>query len=77
MARNRQVVRQWQIVRQIEGRRGATLHELAEALDVTTRTIRRDLEALEGAGFPLVDEEPPFFGAARRFRIIDWRKEAA
>jgi predicted DNA-binding transcriptional regulator YafY len=84
MARNRQVVRQWQIVRQIEGRHGKTLRELAEAFGVTTRTIRRDLEALEEAGFPLVDELEERCGAldypiadARCWRIVDWRKEAA
>jgi predicted DNA-binding transcriptional regulator YafY len=76
MARNRQVIRQWQVVRAIEGRKGATLVELAEQCNVTTRTIRRDLEALEEAGFPLVDE-PGTDETRRRWRVYDWRKEAA
>ena len=32
---------------------GATIDGLASELDVTTRTIRRDLAALQEAGFPL------------------------
>jgi proteasome accessory factor B len=35
---------------------GKTIDELAEEMAVTTRTIRRDLQVLEGAGFPLYDD---------------------
>src|SRR5262249_43091092 len=35
---------------------GVTIDELAGLADVTTRTIRRDLQALEEAGFPLYDD---------------------
>ena len=45
--RNAEVIRQWQILRAIETRRaGVTIHELADMVHVTTRTIRRDLQAL-------------------------------
>ena len=55
--RNAEVIRQWQILREIEGRRtGVTIHELAAHVKVTTRTIRRDLQALQEAGFALYDE---------------------
>ncbi len=55
--RNAEVIRQWQILREIEGRRtGVTIHELAAHVNVTTRTIRRDLQALQEAGFALYDE---------------------
>ena len=55
--RNAEVIRQWQILREIEGRRtGVTIHELAARVSVTTRTIRRDLQALQEAGFALYDE---------------------
>ena len=37
-------------------RHGATIDALASDLDVTTRTIRRDLAALQEAGFALYDE---------------------
>jgi len=55
--RNAEVIRQWQILREIEARRiGVTIHELAKLVKVTTRTIRRDLQALQEAGFSIYDE---------------------
>jgi predicted DNA-binding transcriptional regulator YafY len=57
--RNAEVIRQWTILREIEHARtaGVTIDELAALCDVTTRTIRRDLQALEEAGFPLFDDK--------------------
>ena len=55
MARNSEVIRQWMILREIEVSHGKTIRQLAEMTNVTTRTIRRDLEALQEAGFPLYD----------------------
>jgi predicted DNA-binding transcriptional regulator YafY len=57
--RNAEVIRQWTILREIERARtaGVTIDELAARCDVTTRTIRRDLQALEEAGFPLFDDK--------------------
>lgn len=55
--RNAEVIRQWQILREIEAHRtGVTIHELAKNAGVTTRTIRRDLQALQEAGFAMFDE---------------------
>src|SRR6478672_12179581 len=55
--RNAEVIRQWQILREIESRRvGVTIHELATSVKVSTRTIRRDLQALQEAGFSIYDE---------------------
>lgn len=55
--RNAEVIRQWQILREIEARRaGITIHELSALVGVTTRTIRRDLLALQTAGFAVYDE---------------------
>jgi predicted DNA-binding transcriptional regulator YafY len=55
--RNAEVIRQWQVLREIEARRtGVTIHELATSAGVTTRTIRRDLQALQEAGFAVYDE---------------------
>jgi predicted DNA-binding transcriptional regulator YafY len=52
------MVRQWQVVRAIEeARLGKTIAELAAEFSVHQRTIRRDLEALQRAGFPLYDEK--------------------
>jgi len=55
--RNAEVIRQWQILREIETRRtGVTIHELADLTGKSTRTIRRDLQALQEAGFAVYDE---------------------
>src|ERR1051325_7930921 len=79
MPRNAEVIRQWTILREIERARaaGVTIDHLASLCGVTTRTIRRDLQALEEAGFPLYDDRshgdgrtrwsittPPFRGVA-------------
>jgi proteasome accessory factor B len=56
MPRNAEVIRQWSILRDLEASRRLTIDDMAERTGVTTRTIRRDLEALQSAGFPLYDE---------------------
>jgi len=65
--RNAEVIRQWTILREIERARGSgvTLDELASLSGVTTRTIRRDLQALEEAGFPLYDDRSADDGRTR------------
>lgn len=67
MPRNAEVIRQWTILREIERARagGVTIDELANLCDVTTRTIRRDLQALEEAGFPLFDDKSQDDGRTR------------
>lgn len=57
MPRNQEVIRQWRLLHALESsRHGATIDGLASELEVTTRTIRRDLAALQEAGFALYDE---------------------
>jgi predicted DNA-binding transcriptional regulator YafY len=65
--RNAEVIRQWTILREIERARGSgvTIDELASRCSVTTRTIRRDLQALEEAGFPLFDDRSRDDGRTR------------
>jgi predicted DNA-binding transcriptional regulator YafY len=65
--RNTEVIRQWTILREIERARGGgvTIDDLAAACGVTTRTIRRDLQALEEAGFPLYDDRTRDDGRTR------------
>ena len=65
--RNAEVIRQWTILREIERARaaGVTIDELAARCDVTTRTIRRDLQALEEAGFPIFDDRSRDDGRTR------------
>ncbi len=67
MPRNAEVIRQWTILREIERARaaGVTIDELASLCGVTTRTIRRDLQALEEAGFPLFDDKSADDGRTR------------
>lgn len=54
--RNAEVIRQWKILKRVEAGRYTTSAELAAEHGVTERTIRRDLEALQEAGFPLYDD---------------------
>jgi predicted DNA-binding transcriptional regulator YafY len=60
MPRNDQITRQWHLLRRRENTRGLTLSELVESVPEdypkNARTVRRDLEALEAVGFPLVVE---------------------
>jgi len=55
--RNQEVIRQWKILHALDAsRHGVGIDALARDLEVTTRTIRRDLAALQEAGFPIYDE---------------------
>ena len=67
MPRNAEVIRQWSILREIERARsaGVTIDELAALTGKTTRTIRRDLQALEEAGFPIFDDRSRDDGRTR------------
>lgn len=61
MPRNDQAVRQLVILHKLESsRQGLTIEQLSEGLDPSSqrhpRTLRRDLEAIESAGFPLLTE---------------------
>jgi predicted DNA-binding transcriptional regulator YafY len=54
--RNAEVIRQWRLLKRIEAGRFTSTRDLAKEHEVTERTIRRDIEALQEAGFPLYDE---------------------
>ncbi len=54
--RNSEIIRQWKILKAIEAGRYSNSPALAREHGVTERTIRRDIEALQEAGFPLYDE---------------------
>ena len=57
MARGDQLGRQWKIIRRlIASKRGKSVRELAAELDCHPRTVYRDLEALQVAGFPVYNE---------------------
>ena len=54
MARGDQLARQWKIIQSlISSRLGKSVSDLADDLDCHTRTVYRDLEALQAAGFPV------------------------
>lgn len=66
MARNAEVIRHWQMLLHIDAMRtGVSVQDLAARFHVTTRTVWRDLAALQEVGFPLVDE--------KRDRTTVWR----
>ena len=58
MPRNAEVIRHWQMILHIDATKsGVSVHDLAQRFQVTTRTVWRDLAALQEVGFPLVDEK--------------------
>jgi predicted DNA-binding transcriptional regulator YafY len=58
MARGDQLARQWKIIQTlITSRRGKSAAELASDLECHPRTLYRDLEALQVAGFPIYTEK--------------------
>ena len=57
MARGDQLGRQWKIIRRlIASTRGKSVQDLASELSCHARTVYRDLEALQVAGFPVYTE---------------------
>jgi predicted DNA-binding transcriptional regulator YafY len=69
MPRNNELIRQWEILRSLDATpTGVSIRRLASERKVHQRTIRRDLVALEEAGFPLsVDRE----AATPRYRLTN------
>ena len=55
------LVRQWILLRTLCARHfGATVKEMSEEMGVSEKTIRRDLETFQAAGFPLVETVEDF-----------------
>ena len=55
--RNSELIRQWTMLRELASSRSNTIPKLARTLGVSTRTVRRDLEALQAAGFPVEEDD--------------------
>ena len=53
MPRGDQLSRQWRLLQMIDRPQGVTVDDAARDLQCTIRTIWRDLDALDKAGFPL------------------------
>ena len=72
MPRNDQVTRQWYLLRKLESGKGLTLQELRQRLPEEIqrhgRTLRRDIEALESAGFPITTDQ---LNGQTRWRLIE------
>jgi hypothetical protein len=72
MPRNDRITRQWHLLRRLEGSNGLTLSQLVHSVPddhpKNARTVRRDLEALEAVGFPIITE--------RRNDQTRWRPRA-
>jgi predicted DNA-binding transcriptional regulator YafY len=57
MARGDQLARQWKIIQTlITSRQGKSAADLAGEIECHPRTLYRDLEALQSAGFPIYTE---------------------
>jgi len=70
--RGDQLARQWRVIRSIEAStNGLTVAEIANRQETGIRTIYRDLEALQSAGFPLYTEKVE---KANRWAFVDTYK---
>lgn len=64
-----QLIREWRLLRLLaDARHGYTLRELADELDVSARTIRRDLNVLQQSGFRVTE-------SVRERGLKRWRVE--
>jgi len=70
--RGDQLARQWRVLRHLESSaHGLTVAELAELENVANRTIYRDLETFQAAGFPIYYER---VDQANRWAFVDTYK---
>ena len=69
MPRHQQVVRQWRLLRRLERAvDGVSVAELADDMEANPRSVYRDLEALQEAGFPIYND------GGRWFLTDSWRR---
>ena len=74
MARGDQLARQWKIIQSlISSRHGKSVSDLAEALHCHRRTVYRDLEALQAAGFPVYTDR---IGGRNLWALLDTAKSS-
>jgi len=72
MSRGDQIERQWRIMQiLLSSRYGKTVKELAERFECSPRTVYRDLEALQLAGFPVYNDRVE---GANRWLLMDTAK---
>jgi predicted DNA-binding transcriptional regulator YafY len=74
MARGDQLARQWKIIQSlISSRQGKSVPDLAEGLHCHRRTVYRDLEALQAAGFPVYTDR---VGGRNLWALLDTAKNS-
>lgn len=74
MPRGDQLARQWRLFQLIDRPAGITVEDAARELKVVVRTIRRDLDVLEKAGFPIWDDKQAD-GPRSVWRVLDeWKR---
>jgi predicted DNA-binding transcriptional regulator YafY len=74
MARGDQLARQWKIIQSlIASRHGKSVSDLAAALHCHRRTVYRDLEALQVAGFPVYTDR---VGGRNLWALLDTAKNS-
>src|SRR6266536_1870286 len=56
MPRGNQLTSQWRLLQLVDRPAGVVVDAAARELDCTARTIWRDLQVLQAAGFPIYDE---------------------
>ena len=72
MARSDQLGRQWKIIQtMLASRTGVAVSDLAQDMGCHPRTVYRDLEALQAAGFPFYNEQ---IGKTSRWSLMDSAK---
>jgi len=72
MARSDQLGRQWKIIQtMLASRTGISVSDLAKNMGCHPRTVYRDLEALQAAGFPFYNEQ---IGKTSRWSLMDSAK---
>ena len=73
MARGNQLGRQWKIFQiLVSSKFGKSVADLAIDLDCSDRTVYRDLDALQVAGFPIYDEK---VSGKKHWRLLDAAKQ--
>jgi predicted DNA-binding transcriptional regulator YafY len=73
MARGNQLARQWKIFQiLVSSKFGKSVVDIANDLDCSDRTVYRDLDALQVAGFPIYDEK---VSGKKHWRLLDAAKQ--
>jgi predicted DNA-binding transcriptional regulator YafY len=68
MARGDQLIRQWGLLHSLGVRGGRSADDLMQEMKCSRRAVRRDLAALQAAGFPITSEQD---GRESRYRLIE------